>query len=170
MTPLPLAYPQDTTTYYRANQTVRGYQWMIGDALLASPLYGNDYATATSRDVYLPEGKWIDYDDGKVYQGPAMLKDFSLPVDKTPLFVGGTGLVVEKVEGKLYGRVYPVGYQGQTVFYASDGKTKSTFTIRGEEAARCTVRDLTAKKAVKTALVRHAWQFELTPGHDYSIQ
>lgn len=170
MTPLPLAFPQDTTTYYRANQQVRGYQWLIGDALMATPLYGNDYATATSRDVYLPEGTWIDYDNGKVYQGPRMLKDFPLPVDKTPLFVGGTGLVVEEESGKLYGRVYPVGFQGETVFYAADGKTRSTLHIRLEQAGKCVVRDLTDNKLVKATYSRHAWQFELVPGHDYSIQ
>jgi len=36
---------------------------------------------------YLPEGKWIDYDNGKEYMGPMLLKDFEIPVEKTPLFV-----------------------------------------------------------------------------------
>jgi alpha-glucosidase (family GH31 glycosyl hydrolase) len=40
---------------------------MIGDALLATLLYGNDYETAQKRDVYLPEGTWIDYDTGQRY-------------------------------------------------------------------------------------------------------
>ena len=52
------------------NTTRRGYQWLIGDALMAIPLYGDDYATATTRDVYLPRGRWIDYDTGAVYEGP----------------------------------------------------------------------------------------------------
>ena len=47
----------------------RGYEWLIGDSLLATPLYGNDYDTASSRDVYLSAGKWMDYDTGKLYSG-----------------------------------------------------------------------------------------------------
>ncbi len=65
MTPLPLVYPDDPGVYGLADTTRRSYQWLIGESLLATPLYGDDYATANTRDVYLPEGKWIDYDSGK---------------------------------------------------------------------------------------------------------
>ena len=72
---------------------------MIGDSLLATPLYGNDFETAGTRDIYLPAGIWIDYDTGKKYQGPNTLPGYPLPPGKTPLFVGGTGIVVEKRGG-----------------------------------------------------------------------
>ncbi len=170
MTPLPLAYPHDTTTYYRENEEVRGYQWMIGDALMAIPLYGNDYEASNSRNVYLPEGKWIDYDNGKSYQGPVMLKDFPIPVDKTPLFVGGSGFIVEKIKGKLYGQIYPVGYKGKTVFYNKDGKTKSTIIINGYGKGEPLVTDQSTGKSVPVTFRRHAWTFQLVPGHDYSIK
>ena len=84
MAPLPVAFPDDPQVYGRENQTVRGFEWMIGDALLAAPLYGNDYQTAQTRDVYLPRGTWIDYDTGQHYQGPRLLRNFSLPLGKTP--------------------------------------------------------------------------------------
>lgn len=170
MTPLPLAYPEDSLTYYRANERVRGYQWLIGDALMAAPLYGNDYATANTRDVYLPGGLWVDYDNGKVYRGPVLLRDFQLPVEKTPLFVGGTGFVVEQQDGKLFGRVYPVGFSGQTVFYDQDGKTRSIIVIRGVAQGKCRVRDLTTKRTVQAVYSRFAWQFAFQPGHDYLIE
>lgn len=130
MTPLPLAYPADSNTYYRENDKVRGYQWLIGDALMAIPLYGNDYGKSNTRNVYLPAGKWIDYDNGKGYQGPVLLKDFSVPVDKTPLLVGGTGFVVEKINEKLYGRIYPVGFKGQTNFTTRTEKRSQLFLSR----------------------------------------
>jgi len=44
----------------------------------------------------LPAGDWIDYDSGKRFTGPTMLEDFELPVTKTPLFIGGTGVVIEE--------------------------------------------------------------------------
>src|SRR3546814_2808451 len=37
MTPLPLAFPDDTTTYELANRLHKQYTWMIGESLLASP-------------------------------------------------------------------------------------------------------------------------------------
>ena len=46
MTPLPIAFPEDANVYYRENSKERGFQWMIGDALMAYPLYGEDYETA----------------------------------------------------------------------------------------------------------------------------
>jgi alpha-glucosidase (family GH31 glycosyl hydrolase) len=39
MTPLPIAFPDDPQVYGRENATDRGYEWMIGDAMLATPLY-----------------------------------------------------------------------------------------------------------------------------------
>ena len=82
MTPLPLAYPDDPGVYGLADTTRRSYQWLIGESLMATPLYGNDYATATSRDVYLPKGKWIEYDSGETHQGPIMLENYPLPIGK----------------------------------------------------------------------------------------
>jgi alpha-D-xyloside xylohydrolase len=40
-------------------------QYLFGDSLLVAPLMEN----VTSRNVYLPPGKWIDYQTGKVYAG-----------------------------------------------------------------------------------------------------
>lgn len=170
MTPLPLAYPSDPATYYRENDKVRGYQWLLGDALMAIPLYGNDYNQSNTRDVYLPEGKWIDYDNGKLYQGPSLLKDFSIPVDKTPLLVGGTGFVVEKMNDKLMGRIYPVGFSGETVFYDKDGKTKSVISIPGAFDKVTTIKDETTGKKVKVRYNRFAYEFELVPGHNYKVE
>jgi alpha-glucosidase (family GH31 glycosyl hydrolase) len=169
MTPLPLAYPSDSTTYYRENDKVRGYQWLLGDALMAIPLYGNDYGQSNTRDVYLPAGKWIDYDNGKVYQGPSLLKDFTIPVDKTPLLVGGTGFLVEKIDGKLIGRIYPIGFSGETVFYDKDAKTKSLISIQGPFNKVNTIKDETTGKKVQVQYKRFAYEFEFIPGHNYKV-
>src|SRR3546814_19405008 len=83
---------------------------MIGESLLASPLYGNDYATATKRDVYLPEGKWIDFETGQSFEGPLTLQDYSFPPEKIPVFVGGKGVLVtrEHTDSSFIATVYPV--------------------------------------------------------------
>lgn len=40
-------------------------EYMFGSQILVAPLF----ESGTKRDVYLPEGKWIDYQNGKVYAG-----------------------------------------------------------------------------------------------------
>jgi alpha-D-xyloside xylohydrolase len=40
--------------------------YLLGSDMLVAPLFEDH---ATSRDVYLPKGKWIDYQTGKVYDG-----------------------------------------------------------------------------------------------------
>ncbi|MBI4891009.1 MAG: hypothetical protein HY821_10335 [Acidobacteria bacterium] len=169
MTPLPVAYPGDAQVYGRENERVRGYEWLIGDALLAAPLYGNDYETAQSRDVYLPAGTWMEYDTGVRHEGPAMLKNHAMPVAKTPLFVGGTGIVVEKKGNGLVARVYPVTKEAVVEFIHPDGSSKSVIRVkvRGEKAE--SVR--TGKgKTVAAGWQRHALEFGLVAGEEYEVR
>jgi alpha-D-xyloside xylohydrolase len=125
MTPLPLAFPDDPAVYTLENTTRRGYQWLIGDALMAIPLYGDDYATSSTRDVYLPRGRWIEYDTGVAHEGPTTLSRFAIPVTRDPLLVGGTGIIVEEREGRLLARIYPVILKTSTVFHHEDGRETS---------------------------------------------
>jgi len=167
--PLPVAYPNDPGVYGRENERVRGYQWMIGDALLAAPLYGNDYETAQTRDVYLPAGEWMEYDTGRRHQGPATLRAYSLPVDKTPLFVGGSGIVVEKRDKQLVARVYPVGGTAEARFIHPDGVSTSTIRVdaagRKNVAVRCS-----SGRTCSGAWERHAFEFPIRSGEDYEVR
>lgn len=170
MTPLPIAFPTDPKVHGVENSGDRRFQWMIGDALMAYPLYGEDYATAQTRDVYLPEGVWIDYDDGKRYTGPMLLEDFGIPVTKTPLFVGGTGIVIEAVEGEVVARIYPVADQAGTTFYGRDGETPSTIRIANPDWRNPEIINLTTGEKIAREKVRHAHQFGLVEGHDYVVR
>jgi alpha-D-xyloside xylohydrolase len=170
LTPLPIAYSSDARVYGRENDTVRGYEWMIGDSLLAVPVYGNDYETATARDVYLPAGAWIDYDTGQKYEGGRVLKNFSLPPEKTPLFVGGTGIVVEKQHGKLLCRVYPVRTEAVTEFWDKDAKTRSRIQLRIGDWKNIKVTRGSSHAAVEGGWRNHAYEFELQPGTDYEVE
>ncbi len=170
MTPLPIAFPDDPRVHGRENSSVRGFQWMIGDALMATPLYGEDYETATTRDVYLPAGEWIDYDEGTRHTGPIMLENFELPVTKTPLFVGGTGIVIEEIDGELMARIYPVTQNAETTFFARDGETASTLTIETPDWDNPVVTDRKTGASIPTEKVRHAHQFRLEEGRDYLIR
>ncbi len=170
MTPLPIAFPGDPRVYGRENDRIRGYEWMIGDSLLATPLYGDDYATASSRDVYLPAGKWMDYDSGKTHMGGKFLRDFPLPPDKTPLFVGGAGIVVERSENQLVARVYPIAARAKEVF-ALPGETQdATIELETAQLHNAKVIDQTTRHQVMAAWKRFALQFPVEGGHTYTIQ
>ena len=169
MAPLPVAYPDDPGAYARENDRVRGYEWMIGDALLAAPLYGDDYESAHARDIWLPAGEWIEYDSGARHRGPAMLNNVPLPPGKTPLFIGGTGAVVEKKGAGLVARLYPVTNEAETVFIHRDGLTRSAIRLNVSDWKRPTVTTRTGHP-VSAAWQRHAYEFVLQPGEDYDVR
>jgi len=176
MTPLPLAYPNDTATYELASKSRRQYAWMIGESLLATPLYGNDYATATSRDVYLPEGRWIDYETHKVFDGPVRLPDYGFPVDKLPVFIGGKGVLVYQADGdtSFLATVYPIRQtEFEYIFYYPDGKSSTTIRKVGAswEPSRLEIRDLSTGSRVQPVVLEScgAFSFPIRPGRDYEL-
>ncbi|MBD2847590.1 hypothetical protein IDH44_20565 [Paenibacillus sp. IB182496] len=132
VTPLHIAYADDPATYGLINRHTRQYEWMLGPSLLATPVFGNDFDTAMSRDVYLPAGRWIDYETGEHFAGPVTLIDYPLPPDKVPVFVGGPGVIVcrEGGDAVLVAEVYPVAARGAVyVFTHPDGVAVSTVRI-----------------------------------------
>jgi alpha-glucosidase (family GH31 glycosyl hydrolase) len=169
MTPLPLAFPDDPAVYDLENAVRRGYQWLIGDALMAIPLYGDDYATATTRDVYLPRGRWIEYDTGVVHEGPATLSAFTIPVTRTPLLVGGTGIIVEERQGRLLARVYPVNPNASTVFHHKDGRDTSIRVEVGAWGAPAEVATDGGRR-VEATQDDVALTFAIEPGISYRVR
>jgi alpha-glucosidase (family GH31 glycosyl hydrolase) len=170
MTPLPLAYPNEAEAYRGVNTKQHRYEWLIGESLLAAPLFGDDYEAARSRDIYLPPGKWMDYDDGTVYEGGQMLESFPIPLNKAPLFVGGTGFVVEREGDQLYGRLYPINPESASTFWHTDGSTKSEIDIQVKNWDNLQVVDAASGEVQPVAMVRHAYQFKLEPGRNYRIR
>jgi alpha-glucosidase (family GH31 glycosyl hydrolase) len=168
LTPLPLAYPEDPNVYGLENTTRRSYQWLIGESLLATPLYGDDYATAETRDVYLPAGTWIDYDTGAVYEGPRTLEGFPLPIGKTPLFVGGKGIVVEQRDGRLEAHVYPVRTNTSITFHHHDGGESTIVVDLDAWAGGAVVRSGTGE-AVAATRRGQALVFPIRSGMDYRV-
>jgi alpha-glucosidase (family GH31 glycosyl hydrolase) len=172
MTPLPVAFPDDPNVHGRENATTRGYEWLIGDSMLATPLYGNDYDTSSTRDVYLPAGNWMDFETGKLYPGNQTLKDFALPADKAPLFIGGSGVTLEQNEGKLYLCVYPVAKSSTAKLTLPSSAVPITVNISnidvGGNASSLVVKDK-AGKTVTTTTLGHAIAFEPKAGESYKV-
>nr|WP_246402076.1 TIM-barrel domain-containing protein [Jiangella mangrovi] len=171
MTPLPIAYPDDETTYGLANDTTRQYEWMLGESVLATPVFGADFETAQSRDVYLPAGKWIDIATGSVFQGPVTLDDYAMGYDRVPAFVGGKGVTVTGTADELRAQVYPIRTGSTYEFSDGDDTSHIRNDNTGWDPASLTVTDTSTRTAVDFDVdpVTGALSFPLTPGHDYRL-
>lgn len=170
MTPLPIAFPDEAGVYGRENDRVRGYEWMIGNALLATPLYGNDFETASTRDIYLPRGTWFEYDSGARHEGPAVLKSYALPPGKTPLFVGGSGVVLEKRGSSTVARVYPLQQQATEVFYGADGETKTTIRMDVRDWKSAAPHKRSSGAVVRVTRNGPAFEFPVVAGEEYELR
>lgn len=171
MTPLPVAYPDDENTYDLANDETRQYEWLLGESLLATPVFGSDFETAQARDVYLPEGKWIDYDTGAVFTGPRTLEDYAIGTDRVPAFVGGKGVLVSRAGDDMVAEVYPIA-TGSTYEW-TNGEANSRVINRnsGWDPGTLRVTDQTTGETVPFELdeVTGAFRFPFEPDHDYEL-
>lgn len=75
MRPLVYSFPEDTTAAKIEDE------FMLGDALLVAPLLEENI---TSRTVYLPEGTWLGYFDGELYEGVKVISSRQMPI---PVFI-----------------------------------------------------------------------------------
>ena len=124
--------------------TLTQYQYLYGPNFLVAPIYqptsmdkdGNDIR----HNIYLPEGRWIDYYNGKVYEGRCMLNSYNAPLWKLPVFVKAGAIIPEanpsnnpsQVDKSL--RIYEVYPYGESSFteYDDDGVTDAY--LKGESA------------------------------------
>lgn len=120
-----LEYPNDPVTFGKDTQ----YEYLLGKSFLVAPVYKDE----EKRDgIYLPEGNWIDYWDGTVYNGKQTLENYSAPLDKLPLFVKSGSIIPmypqmnydeEKPLDTLTLDIYPNGNTNYQL-YEDDGKTR----------------------------------------------
>ena len=174
LTPLPVAYPDDPDTYGMASRERKQYQWLLGPSLMAAPLFGSDYDEADDRDVYLPEGLWMDYESGEMFTGPATLENRSIPLDNMPLFIGRTALLVhEDEEETLQATFYPQVANGSDYrFIDSNPELRSRIRIQAQQISPESVQVVQDNgRTVSTELVRdgRGIRFVFEPGVDYRI-
>ena len=129
------------------------YQFFYGRDFLVAPVYRSQSASGGWREgVYLPEGQWIDYWDGRVSVAPktGLTIDYPVTLDKIPVLVRA-GAIIPMYPVSLYdGQVpkteltldiYPHG-QSSFTLYEDDGNTRKyldgasstqTFTVTAPE-------------------------------------
>lgn len=87
-----LEYPTDYTL-----GTATGYEFLYGSSFLVAPVYKETRMDEQGNDVrngiYLPEGRWIDYWNGDVYEGGRIINEFAAPIWKLPVFVKAGSII-----------------------------------------------------------------------------
>ncbi|MBO8156242.1 MAG: DUF4968 domain-containing protein [Bacillaceae bacterium] len=77
MRPLFMEFPYDPKTYQLHDQ------FMVGDNVIVAPILSPG---VTDRAVYLPEGEWVDYFSGRIYEGKRVHL-IHAELDHLPVFV-----------------------------------------------------------------------------------
>ncbi|XP_018321537.1 myogenesis-regulating glycosidase-like [Agrilus planipennis] len=67
-------------------------EYMLGEDILVAPVIVEG---AVSRDVYLPQGTWIDGNSGTEYEGRQTIRNYSAPLDTLPYFIRKDVVVTE---------------------------------------------------------------------------
>ncbi len=177
MIPLHIAYPDDANVYQLASKEKRQFQWMVGESILATPILHSLHADKTKHNIYLPEGRWMDYESGKIFEGPLSLDNYSMPVTKTPCFIGGKGIIVlrENEKSPLVAQVFPVSPAG-TVYKFHHAKGKASSTILNEvtqwDSHKFTVINKESKKTIPHKINKQtgAITFTIAPGQNYLVK
>lgn len=107
------------------------YQFMCGNWFLVAPVYEDK---EVRDDIYLPQGKWVDYWSGKPYEGGRVINNYEAPLDTLPLLVR-SGAIIPMYPECLYDgeihtnednpltiEVYPSGFTTFSL-YEDDGHT-----------------------------------------------
>ncbi|MFC1782879.1 TIM-barrel domain-containing protein [Planctomycetota bacterium] len=81
---LVLEFPNDSNTWEEVGDNAKTkYQFMSGESFLVAPVYED----TDTWNVYLPKGKWTDFENGKIYQGGQTITDYDVSDFKLPVLV-----------------------------------------------------------------------------------
>lgn len=70
-------HPEDKTCWHIDDE------YYFGDSFLVAPVMNSD----NRRDVYLPEGSWVNFFTGERIEGRRWLKDIEVPLEEMPVYV-----------------------------------------------------------------------------------
>lgn len=127
-----LDYPNEYTL-----GTATRYQFLYGPYVLVAPIYQATQSDEKGNDIrdgiYLPEGEWVDYFTGDVYQGGRIINNYDAPLWKLPFFVKKGAILplnnphnnVNEIDKSV--RIYEVYPYGTSEFteYDDDGVTEA---------------------------------------------
>ena len=108
MKPLAYVYPQDSTTFSLWDE------YIFGNTFLVAPVFSPE----TSRKIYLPEGRWIDFNDlNTEFHGPLTITQ-NVALEIIPVFVKDNSIYIS---GNIY--------QGNARLWQKDHPATADITI-----------------------------------------
>lgn len=132
--PLVYNFPEDRHTWGDAAK----YQFMLGEEVLVAPVYTSmKLNRGWRKDIYLPEGTWYDYNDGRRIEGPTTIAAYPVTLATQPVFVRAGSIIPMYPEMLVLGDkpfdpitfdVYPDFSGGRDAFfrlYEDDGETQA---------------------------------------------
>lgn len=138
--------------------TATQYQFIYGTDFLVAPIYQETKVDKEGNDIrngiYLPEGYWIDYFSGEVYEGNCVVNNFDTPIWKLPVFVKNGAIIpmtnpnnnVSEIDKSLrIYELYPYKHTA-TLDYDDDGVTEAY--RKGESATTLIESEVDAKNRV----------------------
>ncbi|MFV0590736.1 MAG: TIM-barrel domain-containing protein [Draconibacterium sp.] len=120
------------------------YQYMFGPDFLVAPIYQSTKADINGNDIrdhiYLPEGSWVDYFTGELYEGGRIINNFEAPIWKLPVFVKRGAIIpmvnpnnnVSEIDKQL--RIYEVYLYKNSAFTEYDDDGTTTAYMQGQYA------------------------------------
>jgi alpha-glucosidase (family GH31 glycosyl hydrolase) len=164
LTPLSIAYADDSVAVHFDD-----YQWMIGESVLATPLLKN-YKTG-KRDIYLPEGVWYEWETGRKFTGPVMVKNLEMPLPNVPAFVGGKGIVVLRDINtiNLFCRVYDMGKKVESDFYTLDKGEKYSIRVLKTNFNDMVVVNAATNEKIDFVKKDNYLEFKIVEGQSYIV-
>ncbi|WP_077328820.1 NPCBM/NEW2 domain-containing protein [Virgibacillus siamensis] len=148
---LVLEYPNDPKTW---GESVK-YEFLSGESFLVAPVYKD---TDVRNNIYLPEGLWIDYWNGDVYEGKQTVNNYPASLGKLPLFVKAGAIIPmwapntddyhEAMQRPLTLDIYPKGDssftlymdEGVTTEYKQGEFAEQTFDVSAPEKTNGTIK------------------------------
>ncbi|KAF2905134.1 hypothetical protein ILUMI_01042 [Ignelater luminosus] len=76
----PIWWVSPNDTYAQKEDT----EFLLGEDVLVAPVIEKG---ADCRTVYLPKGRWIDGNNGTVYEGPYLIENYRAPIEILPYFI-----------------------------------------------------------------------------------
>jgi len=141
-----MAYQHDKETLNREEE------FLFGEHMLVCPISEKE---ATSRQMYLPKGKWINYWTDELFQGKQEVK-VNAPLDQIPLFIKAGGIICMQPKMQYTDEFEPEAlslhvYLGDdltvSTLYEDDGHTKDF------ERGLSTIRTFTQQHADNKQLI-----------------
>lgn len=155
-----LEYP-NVYTLGKATQ----YQFLYGPYFLVAPIYQATKADEQGNDIrngiYLPDGEWVDYFSGEIYQGGCIINNYVAPFWKLPVFVKNGAIIpmtspnnnVNETDKNL--RIYELYPYGKSTFteYDDDGMTEE---YRSGKGVNTLIESVAGEKGDVTVIVHPA--------------